>query len=184
MRGRGIIDDNVTFFFFTNFHLMTMNNNTTKHYNTTLYQNIKQLIEDGKNHAIVQVNSNLVLTYWHIGRVIKTDVLQNERAEYGQAVIHNLSNRLVQEYGNGFSNRNIRRMIDFYDKFPHIEKVATLSPQLSWSHFVEFLKVDDTVKRDFYVTMCRHERWSVRTLRERMDSMLFERTAIANKPIH
>ncbi len=141
-----------------------MNNNTPTQ-ETAIYQDIKQLIEDSKRHVIAQVNTNLVLTYWHIGRMIQTDVLHNERAEYGQVVISDLSKRLVAEYGNGFSKRNLRRMIDFYDKFSDVEKVATVSPQLSWSHFVELLKVADEVKRDFYLTMCRHERWSVRTLR-------------------
>ncbi len=122
------------------------------------------------------------MTYWHIGRMIKTDVLQNERAEYGKAVIKQLSQQLVAEYGNGFGQRNLLRMVSFYQKFPDVEKVTTVSAQLSWSHFVEFLKIDDELKREFYLSMSRHERWSVRTLRERINSMLFERTAIAKKP--
>ncbi len=150
--------------------------------NHTLYQNIKQLIEDGKRHVTSQVNHTLVITYWHIGRMIKTDVLQNERAEYGKTVIQQLSKRLVAEYGSGFGQRNLLRMVSFYKNFQNIEIVTTLSSQLSWSHFVEFLKIDDELKRDFYIGMCRHERWSVRVLRERMDSLLFERTAIAKQP--
>lgn len=158
------------------------NNKTPNTTETTLYQEIKQLIEEGKRHVISQVNNTLVLTYWHIGRMIKTEVLHNERAEYGKSIIKQLSQQLVADYGSGFGYANLTRMVNFYQKFPDVEKVATVSQQLSWSHFVEFLKLDDALKRDFYLSMCAHERWSVRTLRERMDGMLFERTAIAKQP--
>lgn len=73
-------------------------------------------------------------------------------------------------------------MIKFYREFPDIEKVATLSQQLTWSHFVELLPIEDEVKRNFYAIMCCNENWNVRTLRERRKSMLFERTAISKKP--
>jgi predicted nuclease of restriction endonuclease-like (RecB) superfamily len=65
---------------------------------------------------------------------------------------------------------------------PEYKIVATLSQQLSWSHFVELIKIDDALKREFYITMCVNERWSVRALRDRMNGMLFERTAIAKQP--
>lgn len=150
--------------------------------NNTLLQSIKQLIEQAKSHAASQVNQTLVLTYWHIGQLIKTQVLQDERAEYGQATIYHLSQKLVKEYGNGFSARNLARMAQFYQQFSDANILPTLSAKLSWSHFVELLKISDSLQRDFYISMCRHERWSVRTLRERMDSMLFERTALAKQP--
>ena len=73
-------------------------------------------------------------------------------------------------------------MIKFYQEFPDFEKVATLSQQLTWSHFVEILPINDELKRDFYAAMCMQENWSVRTLRERKKSMLYERTAISKKP--
>lgn len=72
-------------------------------------------------------------------------------------------------------------MVQFYQLFPEYEKVATLSQQLTWSHFVELLPMEDDLKRDFYATMCKNEKWSVRTLRERKKSMLFEITAISKK---
>ena len=73
-------------------------------------------------------------------------------------------------------------MIQFAEYFSNEQIVATLSAQLSWSHFVEILPVKNDLARDFYAEMCRFERWTVRTLRERIDSMLFERTAISRKP--
>ena len=73
-------------------------------------------------------------------------------------------------------------MIQFYQEFPDIEKVATLSQQLSWSHFVELLPIKDNIKREFYAVMCLNENWDVRTLRDKKKSMLFERTAISKRP--
>ena len=73
-------------------------------------------------------------------------------------------------------------MIKFAELFPSSEIVTTMSAQLSWSHFVEILLVKNDLARDFYAEMCRFERWTVRTLRERINSMLFERTAISRKP--
>jgi predicted nuclease of restriction endonuclease-like (RecB) superfamily len=73
-------------------------------------------------------------------------------------------------------------MIRFAECFPDQQIVQTLSAQLGWSHFIEMLPFDDPLKREFYAEMCRLERWSVRTLRARIDGMLFERTAIARKP--
>lgn len=73
-------------------------------------------------------------------------------------------------------------MIQFYEAFTEKEIVATLSQQLTWSHFVELISIENELKREFYATMCSKERWSVRTLRERMSSRMYERTAISKKP--
>lgn len=163
--------------------MTTQKNNLSKPRNhTALLQNIKQLIAEGKSHVVSQVNQTLVMTYWHIGQAINREVLQDNRAEYGKAVMRQLAQQLQREYGNGFSYANLTRMTKLYSLFQEVEIVATASQQLSWSHFVELLKVSDDLKRDFYISMCRHERWSVRVLRERIDSMLYERTALAKQP--
>lgn len=161
---------------------MQKNNLTQPESHTRLVQNIKQLIADGKRRVASQVNQTLVITYWHIGQAINQAVLQNNRAEYGKTVMRQLAQQLQQEYGNGFSYANLTRMTKLYSLFQKLEIVATVSQQLSWSHFVELLKVSDDLKRDFYISMCRHEQWSVRVLRERIDSMLYERTALAKQP--
>ena len=93
-----------------------------------------------------------------------------------------MSRKLTLEYGRGFNRTSVFRMIKFYQEFPDREKVATLSQQLTWSHFVELLPIEDALKRDFYAAMCKAEGWTVRTLRDRKNSMLYERTAISRKP--
>lgn len=124
----------------------------------------------------------MTLLYWRIGKRIKTEVLDNERAEYGREILQTLSAKLTTEFGSGFSHRNLGYMKTFAEEFPELEIVSTLSRQLSWSHFKEIIYFKNDLQRDFYAEMCRVERWSVRTLRSKLDSMLFERTAISKKP--
>src|SRR5262249_55186078 len=83
-------------------------------------------------------------------------------------ILPTLSAKLVPEYGQGFSERNLARMIGFAEVFPDHQLVAALSKQLGWSHFVEIIPLKDELKREFYAEMCRVERWSVRTLRDRI----------------
>lgn len=147
-----------------------------------LYRDIRQLVEEARAQVVVQVNQALVLTYWRIGKTIKQTVITEARAEYGEATMQKLADRLVLEYGPGFGRRNLFRMVKLYQCFDSPEIVTTLSTQLSWSHLVELLKVDDPTRRRFYADLCAQSRWSVRTLRERMDGLLFERTAIAKQP--
>jgi predicted nuclease of restriction endonuclease-like (RecB) superfamily len=149
---------------------------------STLYNNIKTIINTSKKEAITQLNNTMVLSYWDIGEELKREILKDERATYGQEVIQKISNRLTLEYGKGYSKASLLRMIQVYNYFSDKQIVATLSRQLSWSHFIEFIKVKDELKREFYIVMCAKERWNVRTLRERVNSMLFERTAISKKP--
>ncbi len=148
----------------------------------TLYQDIRQLIETAKAQVVTQVNQTLVFTYWQIGKTIKEQVITEQRAEYGDATMQKLADRLVLDYGSGFSRRNLFRMVKLYQYFSDLPIVTTLSAQLSWSHFVEIIKIEDELKREFYIRMCADARWSVRALRERIDNMLFERTAISKQP--
>lgn len=110
------------------------------------------------------------------------EVLGGQRASYGTEIVATLSQQLVTDYGRGFDEKNLRRMMQFAELFPTEEIVVTLSRQLSWSHFLAILPVKDPLARDFYAQICCMERWSVRTLRDRVDSMLFERTALSRKP--
>jgi len=149
---------------------------------STLYNNIKTIIDTSKQEAVVQVNKTMVISYWEIGEHLKTEILKDERAVYGQEIVKQMSEKLTLEYGRGYSRSNLERMMRFYTAFSNKEICATLSHKLSWSHFVEFIKIKDELKREFYIAMCSTERWNVRTLRERVNSMLFERTAISKKP--
>jgi hypothetical protein len=139
---------------------------------------IRTLIEEARRQTAVAVNIGLTLLYWRIGRRIHREVLGSERAAYGEQIVVTLSRQLVVEYGRGYSEKNLRRMVQFAEAFPEEEIVVTLSRQLSWSHFSALLPLSQPFQREFYAEMCRIEGWSVRTLRERIDSMLYERTAL------
>lgn len=149
---------------------------------TDLFTEIKSLINSAKQKVAVEVNSTMSALYWEIGNKINQDLLKDQRAEYGKQVVVNLSRRLREEYGtSSFSEKNLRRMMQFSSIFPDRKIVATLLRQFSWSHFTLFIPIQDELKRSFYMEMCRLENWSVRTLREKMDGMLYERTAISKK---
>jgi len=150
--------------------------------NPVLLTDIRQLVESARQQTARAVNSGLVGMYWQIGRRIREDVLKNDRAEYGKQIVQALSAQLTEEYGRGFTGSNLSRMMGFAEVFPDEGIVATLSQQLAWSHFVELIPLDDSLKRDFYSEMCRVERWSVRTLRHKIGHLLYERTAISKKP--
>ncbi len=103
-------------------------------------------------------------------------------AAYGERIVVTVSRQLVVDYGRGYSEKNLRRMVQFAELFPEQEIVATLSRQLSWSHFSALLPLSQPFQREFYAEMARIEGWSVRTLRARIDSMLYERTALSKQP--
>jgi predicted nuclease of restriction endonuclease-like (RecB) superfamily len=141
-----------------------------------LFGDVSELIERARARAAVAVNSELVLLYWHIGRRIRQDVLGGERAAYGREIVRRLAVRLAQQYGRGFSRSALTRMMKFAAWCPTAEIVATLSQQLSWSHIVEIVALEDSGEREFYAAHAAQERWSVRTLRERIASGLYART--------
>jgi len=147
-----------------------------------LLDDLRNVIEAAREQTARAVNSTLVIMYWRIGKRIREDVLQNERAEYGKEVLQTLAGKLTEEYGRGFGQRNLEQMIRFAEVFPDSQIAQTLSAQLSWSHFTEIIRLEDSLKRDFYAEMCRVERWSVRTLRHKIGHLLFERTSVAKKP--
>lgn len=147
-----------------------------------LIKDVRSLIEAARENVARTVNSAQVLLYWDIGQRIHTEILKGKRAAYGEEIVSTLSAQLGSDFGKGFSKQNIHRMLQIIQAFPDREKVSTLSKQLGWSHFVELLPLGDNLKFRFYSEMCRIERWSVRTLRKKIDGMLFERTAIAKKP--
>lgn len=149
--------------------------------NQHLFEQIKTLIEQTKQSVAVTINSALTLMYWNIGKVINEDVLNNQRAEYGKEIVATLSQQLSEHYGKGYSYSALTRMMKFAKSIDE-RNVAALSQQLSWSHFRELIALDDTMKISFYAQMSIAQSWSVRTLRERIDSMLYERTALSKKP--
>ncbi len=147
-----------------------------------LFTDLRHLIEDAKSKVASVVNAGITILYWHIGERINRDILGNQRAEYGKQIVSKVSTQLKQEYGKGYDEKSLRRMMQFATLFPNPAIVATLSRQLSWSHFVEVIPLRDDLQREFYLTMAAEEKWGVRTLRAKIDGMLYERTAISDKP--
>ncbi len=108
--------------------------------------------------------------------------MKNQRAEYGEKIIQSLSAQLTEEYGKGWSKRQLHHCLRFAEAFPDIAIVHTLCTQLSWSHIRLIIPMESQLQREFYIELCKLEKWSVRTFQERINSMLFERTAISKKP--
>jgi hypothetical protein len=140
------------------------------------------LIERTHSGISTAINSGMTLLFWDIGTRVRSEILFGERANYGKRIVQLLSRQLVEEFGNSFKEKNLRRMVQFSSQFLDRKIVVTLSRQLAWSHIVVLIPLKDSLKREFYTEMCRVERWSVRTLRKKIDSVLFERTALSRKP--
>jgi hypothetical protein len=147
-----------------------------------LLTDLRELIQSARRRIATVANSTTTLLYWHLGRRLLADSLQDERAQYGERILASVSRELTVEFGQGFTLRSLYRAIQFCQGFTNQEIVSTLSTQLSWSHFIELLPIKDPLARDFYAEMCRIERWDVRTLRLKIGGMLFQRTALSKKP--
>ena len=148
----------------------------------SLLSDVRELILQARESVARAINSGLATLYWHVGRRIRQDILKEKRAEYGQKIVSALGTQLEVEFGRGFSEKNLRRMVQFAEVFPDQEIVSALRRQLGWTHFKTLIPIDDPLKRDFYAEMCRIENWNTRTLHQKIQSMLFERTAISKKP--
>ncbi len=146
-----------------------------------LLQDVRELILTTRQGVARGVNTAMVMLYWQVGQRVRKDILRERRAEYGEAIVWTLSAQLMPDFGSSFAERNLRRMIQFHEVFPDPKIVSTLSTQLNWSHFVELLPLNKAHQRDFYAEMCRMENWSVRTLRQKVGGMLYERTALSKK---
>ena len=147
-----------------------------------LVSDVKRLIESSRARVATAVNDELTGLYWQIGRRINQDILKERRAEYGQQIVSALSRELTQEFGPGFAETSLRHMVRFAEVYPDEGIVSTLRRQLSWSLLKIIIYMDDPLKREVYLEMARMERWSARALQQRVDGMLFERTAISKKP--
>jgi hypothetical protein len=120
-----------------------------------LLADLCELIESARMGIAQAVNSGQVFLYWRVGERVFTDVLRSKRATYGEEIVATVSRQLTADYGRGFAEKSLRRMIQFARLFPDREIVAALSRELSWSHFVEIIPLKDQLRRDFYAEMCR-----------------------------
>lgn len=145
----------------------------------TLLQRVGDTLESGRRQFAAAVNSAMIRTYWEIGRqIVEYEQKGKEKAEYGSDVLNRLSKDLTQRYGKGFSRSNVIYMRRLYLTYP---KSQTLSDLLTWSHYVELLKIDDPLERAFYEKEAENERWGVRELKRQMKSMLFHRMALSTE---
>ncbi|QDK78031.1 DUF1016 domain-containing protein [Spirosoma sp. KCTC 42546] len=143
---------------------------------------VQQLIEQSRNDVAIAVNASLTLLYWRIGKRINEELLNNSRAAYGQQIVAMLSEQLTALYGEGWSKRQLHHCKRMAEVFPQIDIVHAMRTQLTWTHIRLLIPIENELKRNFYFEMCRLEKWSSRQLQERIQSMLYERTAISKKP--
>ncbi|MDY2957077.1 MAG: PDDEXK nuclease domain-containing protein [Lachnospiraceae bacterium] len=144
---------------------------------TDLLQNIGTALNNGRQKAVNQVNRAIVETNWNIGRyIVEYEQAGHEKAEYGSEILKRLSHDLIERYGKGFGMSNVNKMRKLYLTFPILQ---TLSAKLSWSHYVELLKINDPQERSFYMHECEQNNWGVRELKRQMNSMLFQRLALS-----
>ena len=122
-----------------------------------LFFEIKNLIETSKNNVAVSVNAEITMLYWNIGKRINDEVLLNNRAEYGKQIVGTLARQLETEFGKGWSEKQLRHCLRFAEVFPDIQIVSTLWRQFSWSHLKEIIYFEDSLKRMFYIEMCKIE---------------------------
>ena len=139
-----------------------------------LLKDIRQIIEQGRTLAVRSVNQSLTLMYWNIGRVILEEEQNGkERAGYKDYLLKKLSEKLVLEYGEGFSRRQLELFRQLYSTFPIAN---ALSSQLTWTHYKSLVRIDDVHKRDFYIAETTKNAWSVHSARPHPRKRFWERT--------
>ena len=147
-----------------------------------LYSDVCSLIENTRQRIATTANAEIIMLHWQIGVCIKEDVLLNQRADYGKEIVKNLAKILTEKYGKGWSDRKLLHCIRSAYTFTEEQIVYAMRTQLSWTHLRSLMFIDDQIKRDFYIEMCRLEHWDTRTLDEKIDSQLYELTALSKKP--
>ncbi|MEY4876724.1 MAG: hypothetical protein RL708_1873 [Bacteroidota bacterium] len=148
-----------------------------------LLNELSKLIEQSQQQVVAQVNSTLTLLFWQVGKRINNEILKNKRADYGKQIVPTLSVQLEKSYGRNFELGNLRRMMQFAEQFPDMQIVATLSRQLSWSHFRELIPLKSQESKMFYAESIVSQGLGIRDLRKQIATKTFERTAIANLQI-
>ncbi len=148
-----------------------------------MFTELIQIIETGQKQVAINVNSGVVLMFWHLGAKVNEFVLKNQRAEYGKQIVVTLSRELQMKYGNNFEEKNLRRMLQFVSDFQDLENVVTLSRYLSWSHFLALIPLKTSKKQQFYAMQSASQSWGVRELRKQIKNKSFERAEIANSQL-
>ncbi len=147
--------------------------------NNKFYNKVVELLKEARKSVVKTVNKTMVLTYFEIGKIIVEEEQKGKsRAEYGTELLKELSKRLLQEFGRGFSVTNLKQMRQFYLTY---EKGQTLSDEfnLSWSHYLTLMRIDNSEERSFYEKEAIANNWSLRELKRQFNSALYERLALS-----
>ena len=147
-----------------------------------LFSDICGIIDNARRRVAVYVNSEICLTKWYVGKRIKEDVLYNRRAEYGKQIVKNLALKLTERYGTGWGYESLKHCLRCAEIFTEDEIGYAVRIQFTWTHIRTLFSITDPLARQFYMEMCRLEHWDTRTLDAKIDSQLYERTAISRKP--
>jgi predicted nuclease of restriction endonuclease-like (RecB) superfamily len=145
-----------------------------------LVREISVLIEESKQQVVKAANSALTLLFWQIGKRINDEVLKNERAQYGKQIVSGVSEQLELKYGRNFTEKNVRRMMQFAFEFPNFEIVVPLARQLTWSHFLILIPLKSAESRIYYAQNAIAQNWGKRELRNQIARKAFERNELAN----
>ena len=148
----------------------------------SLYTDLCAIIDGAKTKMATYLNTEICMTNWYVGKRIKEDVLYNRRAEYGKQVLKDIADRLTERFGPGWGYQKLQQCVRAAYVFTEEEIMYALRTQLTWTHLRSLMAVKDPLARSFYVEMCRLEHWDTRTLEEKIDGQLYERTAISRRP--
>lgn len=144
-----------------------------------IFVDIKNIIEVSKKKIVSSINSTITTTYFLIGkRIVEEEQGGVERAEYGKNLIKNLSKKLTENYGKGFSERNLEQMRKFYLTYS-ISQTVSAEFKLSYSHYLTLMRINNIEERNFYEIEAINNSWSLRELKRQMDSALYERLVLS-----
>lgn len=147
-----------------------------------LFSDVCSIIDGTRNRIATYLNTEVCMTNWYVGKRIKEDVLKNQRAEYGKQILKNLASRLSEKYGTGWGVGKLKHCVRSAYLFTEEEIGYAVRSQLTWTHLRSLMGVKDELARTFYMEMCRMEHWDTRTLDDKIDTQLYERTAISRRP--
>ena len=144
--------------------------------NEDFYKDIKEVLENARTRIYRNIQSEMVMAYWKIGKMIVEKQGGEERADYGNHLLKELASRLTKEYGKGFDDSSLRRMRQFYLVF---QKRAAVRHELSWTHYKLLLSLDDEKARDFYINEAIEGNWSTRQLERAIHSLTYQRYIVS-----
>ena len=141
-----------------------------------IFVSIKELVVNSRSRVYKTVNVEMLSLHWNIGKIIVIKQGGEIRAKYGNLLIDGLSKKLTEHFGKGFSIQNLRRMRQFYITYPIRSSIMS---ELTWTHYLELIKIKDENKRNFYQKECINSKWDVRELQRQIGSLLYERLIVS-----